>query len=1827
MIKILLHSVFKYNYILKLSIAFILISAFSITKLSAQFAGTGIYTDYNGFWASSSTAKSPIKPDNKHNLLAFTWNGVTYSTGVDNAKLTSQGIAFTPAKFQAFPVKDIPLPGTASNFIGLGQLEDGVDNGGLYPYSVPVTVSQILTRGIQGLDMGSCITNIPATAQPLSFNFGAITTPNQIGDGIPDILITQVAQATGSLDSVYFENGSGQLIGNKIAINQSLNPELGEWLPDFYLPSTGVIQPGFIKTARPIRIWAADASAFGINAQNYTEPLILRYKLGGSSDPAFLAFNTSFITLVTANDDLAGATLNTPVNIPLLVNDIPSNPANLSSYTVPTTSAHGTIVKNANGTVTYTPNTGYYGQDTFTYTICTTINGTTTCDDGVVTVNISPDVNAPTFTSGTNLQCQAGPPSTYGAQATFATQVRFAISPNTAGTISNSATTINSSTNVASATGTVTWSSTFFGPATITAIASGSNGPKSTTYSVNIVQAPTLELTSGSANQTICSGSAIGDIVYTYGGGSTGVTVTGIASGNYTINTTAKTVTISGLIASTSNYTITTIGHTSPCGPVALTGTITVNPISTLSAGGGPVSQIVCNGSAISPITYTFGGSATTAIVTNLPAGLTSNINGKVLTISGIPTASGTYTVTTSGHTAPCAAIVLTGTITTQPLPTAGSIAASQTICNGATPSAFTSVAGTSSTGGTITYRWELSTDNLNWTTIASQTGPTYAPGALTATSYFRRITIATQNGIACQSVPSNTITITVNALPTASIAGTTTVCRNATAPNVTFTGANGTAPYTFTYKINGGSDQTVVSVGNVASVSQLTSTASTFTYTLVSVRDASSTACLNSATGSAIITINPLPTANISAGTAVCQNAATPTVTFTGASGTAPYTFTYNINGGSSTTITTTSGNSVSINAPTGSVGTFNYNLTSVKDASSTTCTGTATGTASIVVNPLPTATIGGTTAVCLNATSPAIIFTGAVGTAPYTFTYNINGGSNQTVTTSTGNSVAVNVQTTAAGTFTYNLVSVRDASSTTCSNTTSGAATVTVNPLPTASISGTTAVCRNATSPTITFTGANGTAPYTFTYKINGGSDLTTVSNGSTATVSQATTGAGSFIYTLVSVKDASGTTCTNTASGTATITVNQLPTASISGNATVCRNGTAPTVSFTAASGTAPYTFTYTLNGGANQTITSTGNTATITQATGTVGSFAYTLVSVQDASSTACTNTATGTATVVVKQLPSAAISGATAVCVNANQPNVTFTGSAGTAPYTFTYTINGGSPLSVTTTSGNTVTVAAPTTTAGSFVYALVSVSDAGTVSCSNTASGSATITVNPLPTASISGTTDVCLNATASNITFTGANGTAPYTFTYKINGGSDLTTTSTANTATVSRSTATAGTFTYTLVSVRDASGTSCLNTASGTAVVKVNPLPTASISGTTAVCRNATAPAVTFTGANGTAPYNFTYKINGGSDLTIVSSGNTATVSQATGTVGPFVYTLVSVRDASTTTCTNAANGTATITVNPLPTASISGTTAVCRNATSPTITFTGANGTAPYTFTYDIDGGTPLTVTTTSGSSVTVAAPTTTVGSFIYNLLSVRDASNTTCLNTASGSATITINAIPQGANATATVDCTGAFSHTLQNDITNGINSTFTWTVATSGNVVGAAAGSGNTITQTLYNTSTIAQTVTYTVTPKATGAGTCDGNTFTVTVTVPVCSSLSITKTSSTTAVNAVGNVIPYTITAVNTGNANQTNVVLTDALLGGVIGSPVKTGGDTDVILEKGETWTYSGSYTVTQGDLNNNGNPTNNSGKITNSASVVTDQIPAGQTTTKDVA
>lgn len=70
-------------------------------------------------------------------------------------------------------------------------------------------------------------------------------------------------------------------------------------------------------------------------------------------------------TAPKGQDDTSTTPMNTPVVIPVLANDS-GNGLTIVSTTAP---AHGTVAITPDGSVTYTPATGYTGPDTFTYTV------------------------------------------------------------------------------------------------------------------------------------------------------------------------------------------------------------------------------------------------------------------------------------------------------------------------------------------------------------------------------------------------------------------------------------------------------------------------------------------------------------------------------------------------------------------------------------------------------------------------------------------------------------------------------------------------------------------------------------------------------------------------------------------------------------------------------------------------------------------------------------------------------------------------------------------------------------------------------------------------------------------------------------------------------------------------------------------------------------------------------------------------------------------------------------------------------------------------------------------------------------------------------------------------------------------------------------------------------------------------------------------------------------------------------------------------------------------------------------------------------------------
>jgi len=273
------------------SLLFLHVSAIAF----CQYNVTEVITDYKGYWKSASTAVNSVKPDNSHNLVAFSFNGNRYSTGVNDDLLTGRGLSFVPGDFRALPVNTLSGTATANTKIGLGYMYDGIENGAGSPAPAN-NIPQYLTDGIKGLDLGTCVANLPAGT--LMFPVSKILA-HAIGDNNPDILITQIADPSGSLDRYEFADILGNRVGNYVDIQLDNILPVGNWTADFYdankTPMT--LAAGYTKTDRPIRLWASDVSSFGIDSANASRVAYFRIRLSGNSDVAFVAYNNNSINI------------------------------------------------------------------------------------------------------------------------------------------------------------------------------------------------------------------------------------------------------------------------------------------------------------------------------------------------------------------------------------------------------------------------------------------------------------------------------------------------------------------------------------------------------------------------------------------------------------------------------------------------------------------------------------------------------------------------------------------------------------------------------------------------------------------------------------------------------------------------------------------------------------------------------------------------------------------------------------------------------------------------------------------------------------------------------------------------------------------------------------------------------------------------------------------------------------------------------------------------------------------------------------------------------------------------------------------------------------------------------------------------------------------------------------------------------------------------------------------------------------------------------------------------------------------------------------------
>jgi mucin-2 len=1116
------------------------------------------------------------------------------------------------------------------------------------------------------------------------------------------------------------------------------------------------------------------------------------------------------------------------------------------------------------------------------------------------------------------------------------------------------------------------------------------------------------------------------------------------------------TVNVSTLTLAGSPYVFTYNVNNGVCASSSSTVTITILPLPTASVIG---STTICSGSNAT-IAFTGTPGATVTYTVSGVAGSQTI----VLNASGSATLTSPYATTTtislvsvaSSGTPSCSqAVVGSVTITVLPLPTA-TIASNVSVCSGG--NATVTFNGTPNT--TVTYT--VSGVAGNQTILLNAAGTAGITNTFTATTTYTLVSVATSGSPSCSRPLTGNITVTVIQLPVVSISGSASVCPNGSA-TITFTG---TPNATVTYTVTGvpGNQTIVLNGSGTATITGNFTTATTFT--LVSVATAGTPSCSRPQTGTATITVLPLPTASIASSTTVCSGSSF-TVNFTG---TANATVTYTVTGvaGNQTIVLNGSGTGSITNTYTS---TTTYALVSVASSGTPSCSQPLTSQITVTVLPLPIVSASGSVTICPNG-SATVTFT---GTPNATVTYTVTGvPGNQTIVLN-GSGTAT-IPGTYSATTTYTLVSVATTGSPACSRPQTGNVTITVLPLPVASISPSVTVC-SGTSSTVTFTGTPNT---TVTYTVTGVTGNQTIVLNAAGTATLTSVYSTNTTFTLVNVTSSGTPSCSQPLTTQITITVLPLPTVAVSPSATIC-SGNSATVTFT---GTPNATVTYTVTGvPGNQAIVLNGaGTASITNTYTSTTTF--TLVSVATSGTPSCSRPLTTQITITVLPPPTVAISPSVTVC-SSSVSTVTFTG---TPNATVTYTVTGMPGNQTIVLNGSGTATITGTYTANT-TFTLVSITTPGTPSCTQPLTASMTITVIQLPIVTISGTASICPNGQGT-ITFTG---TPNATVTYTVTGlpGNQTIILNALGTATIAGTYST--TTSYTIVSVATTGTPSCSQPQAGSATIPVLPPPTVAISTSINVCLGGSAT-VTFTGTpNAVITYTVT-GVPGNQTITLNAAGTATFTNTYTSTT---TYTLVSAATAGTPGCSQPQTGSMVITVLPLPIVALSASVTICTGSNA-TVTFTGTpNATVTYTVT-GVPGNQTIVLNAAGTATITNIYSSTTT----FAVVSVASAGTPSCSQPQTATMTVTVLPVPTVAiSATSASVCAGTTGTVT---FTGTPNATVTYTVTgVTGNQTITLSASG-----TATVSGPISVTTTYTlVSVSTTGTPACSQpQTGTVTVT-------------------------------------------------------------------------------------------------------------------------
>ena len=629
---------------------------------------------------------------------------------------------------------------------------------------------------------------------------------------------------------------------------------------------------------------------------------------------------------------------------------------------------------------------------------------------------------------------------------------------------------------------------------TFTTAGSGCNiSSPATTAVYTISAAPTLSGLTSTASNPLCAGGTMTLSVTSSGG--TGAPVYTWSGPDITTTTSGSSIspsfTTSSVTATGAYSVIVTYPNTGCVAAPAATGVYSLNAQPTITSLTTPLPNPFCTGSVLVLTANGVSGGAGSPVYTWSGPGITATTGTTNISPNFVPTISvGAYSVLLAYSGTGCnSASASTGVYSVTNTPTATTVSGGGVFCGS------TTITAGGGTGGTIYFQGTTSGGTSTATLSSSQSVSS------TGTYYFRA-----QGPGGCWG-PEGSVTVTINAVPSASPTSNGPICNGGTVNLSAVAGPNTTV---FNWL---GANLSSNSIANPTATPTVTGT-----YSLTVSDGSGNPGCTPAVVYTVSVAVNGVPTAAPSNNGYICNGG---TVTLSANPITAT-TFAWSgpgITGSTSAATTTATPSAFSV-----------YTVMVTDGTGHPGCNNTYT--TSVSVNPTPSATISNSGYICnggmvtLNAT-PAVA-TNFVWTGAFI----------------TGSTTSASTTATPTVSGTYSLTASDGSTQPGCVLKYTTA--VTVNAAPAANPSNNGYICNGGT---VTLS-ANPTTATTFAWS---GASITGLLSSATTTA----TPTALSVYSLTVTDGSSQPGCTN--HYTTTVSVNPTPVAAPTNNGSVCTNGT--------------------------------------------------------------------------------------------------------------------------------------------------------------------------------------------------------------------------------------------------------------------------------------------------------------------------------------------------------------------------------------------------------------------------------------------------------------------------------------------------------------------------------------------------------------------------------------------------------------------------------------------------------------------------------------------